>query len=168
MQTHHPPHEKSREPERAKEKAMNIFRKILFATDLTPASEPAFQEAIALATESGAELIVAHVYQPPNVPQAAAVGPDVYDEWDRNLRSDAEKRIEPLVHRARNAGVRVSSLILSGAASTVIIESAKTNGVDLLVMGTHGRKGVSRMFLGSVASSVISTAPCPVMTVRAA
>ena len=147
---------------------MNIFKKILFATDLTPASEPAFQEAIALATESGAELIVAHVYQPPNLPQAAAVGPDVYDEWDRNLRSEAEKRIEPLVHRARNAGVRASSLILSGAASTLIIESARTNGVDLLVMGTHGRKGVSRMFLGSVASSVISTAPCPVMTVRAA
>jgi nucleotide-binding universal stress UspA family protein len=147
---------------------MKIFKRILFATDLTPASSPAFGEAVALAIESNAELIVAHAYEPPNVTQAAAVGPDVYDEWDRNLRNEAEERIAPLVQHAKNAGAKAWSLVLGGTAGDVIIEGAKENGVDLVVMGTHGRKGVSRMFLGSVASHVISTAPCPVMTVRAA
>lgn len=147
---------------------MKTFTKILFATDLTPASEPALQEAIELAAESHAELLVAHAYEPPNLAQAEAVGPGVYAEWDRNLREDAENRIAPLVQRAQDAGVKASSFVLSGDTCEVIIETAKAKGVDLLVMGTHGRKGVSRMFLGSVASRVISAAPCPVMTVRAA
>jgi nucleotide-binding universal stress UspA family protein len=147
---------------------MKTFRRILLATDLTPASEPALEEAITLAAENHAELIVAHAYEPPNLPQAAAVGPDVYEEWDGNLREDAEQRTAPLVQRARDAGVKVSSLVLRGAAYDVILETARANEVDLLVMGTHGRKGVSRMFLGSVASRVISAAPCPVMTIRAA
>ena len=57
-------------------------------------------------------------------------------------------------------------LILTGFADEAIIEAARQEGADLIVMGTHGRRGASRLFLGSVASRVISTASCPVMTVR--
>jgi nucleotide-binding universal stress UspA family protein len=58
-------------------------------------------------------------------------------------------------------------LVLAGAADEAITEAAKDNDADLVIMGTHGRKGVSRLFLGSVASRVIATAPCPVMTIHA-
>jgi len=147
---------------------MKIFKKILFATDLTVASDPAFRQALELAGDNKAELIIAHAYEPPNAAQAAAVGPGVYEEWDENLRSQAEAGIAPLVDRAREAGVTARALAVSGDAADAIAERAKANGVDLVIMGTQGRKGVSRLFLGSVATRVISTAPCPVMTVRAA
>jgi nucleotide-binding universal stress UspA family protein len=147
---------------------MNMFERILFATDLTPASTPAFREAVGLASQNGAELIIAHAYHPPNMAQAEAVAPGVYDEWDRALRVEAETRIGPLVEEAKKLGARVRTLIIAGAPGDAIAEGAKDSGADLVVMGTHGRKGVSRLFLGSVAARVISTAPCPVLTVRAA
>jgi universal stress protein A len=167
VQTHHSQNEETGEPEPVEEKIMKIQR-ILFATDLTPASKPALREAVDLAKETGAELIIAHAYEPPNVPQAAAVGPAVYGEWDQNLRTGLEEQIAPLVEEAKRAGAKARSLLVSGAAGETIAKQAKANDVDLVVMGTHGRKGVSRLFLGSVASRVITTAPCPVMTVRAA
>jgi nucleotide-binding universal stress UspA family protein len=147
---------------------MKAFQRILFATDLTPASMPAFEEVIELAAHFHAELIVVHAYEPPNIAQATAVGGGVYEEWDQNLRNESEARLAPLIEQARRAGIRARSLLVSGSPGETIAQEAESTAADLVVMGTHGRKGVSRLFLGSVASHVISTAHCPVMTVRAA
>ncbi len=146
---------------------MKTFQKIIVATDLTPASEPALKEAVEMAKEKGSELVITHVYQPPDVAQAEAITSGVYDEWDRNLRTAAEKGLKPLVEDAKKEGINARALVLSGPAYEAIADAAEKNDADLVVMGTHGRKGVSRFFVGSVASRVISTAPCPVMTVRA-
>jgi nucleotide-binding universal stress UspA family protein len=151
-----------------KEDVMKPFNRILVATDFTEASTPAFQEAIELAKGNGSELLIGHAYQPPVMTQADAVAPGVYDEWDRNLRARVTEKLEGLVHAATKAGVQAKPLVLTGAAYDAIVDAAKKSKADLVVMGTHGRKGVSRFFLGSVASRVISTAPCPVLTVRAA
>ena len=147
---------------------MSAFHRIMVATDFTAASTPAFRRALELAKGDGAELIVAHAYAPPNVTQAEAVAPGVYEEWERNLRTATEKQLDGLVEDARKTGTRARAVAVAGAPEEAIAEAAKRNRADLLVMGTHGRKGVSRFFLGSVASRVISTAPCPVMTVRSA
>ena len=147
---------------------MKPFNHILLATDFTEASTPAFRAAIEFAQGNGAEVTIVHAYQPPNMCQAEAVAPGVYDEWDRNLRTRIEAKLEGLVSEARKAGVRAKPLVLAGTADEVIVEAAENDKTDLVVMGTHGRKGVTRFFLGSVASRVISTSPCPVMTVRAA
>ncbi len=72
---------------------MKTFQKIIVATDLTPASEPALKEAVEMAKEKGSELVITHVYQPPDVAQAEAITSGVYDEWDRNLRTAAEKGV---------------------------------------------------------------------------
>jgi nucleotide-binding universal stress UspA family protein len=151
-----------------KEARMNPFKRILVATDFTDSSKPAFEEAIELAQKNGAELLIGHAYQPPNMTQADAVAPGVYDEWDRNLRFRIEQKLQELVNDAKKNGILAKPLVLAGAPYEAIVEAAKENKADLVVMGTHGRKGVSRFFLGSVASRVISTSPCPVMTVRAA
>jgi nucleotide-binding universal stress UspA family protein len=151
-----------------KEDDMNPFKRILVATDFTDSSKPAFEEAIELAQKNGSELLIGHAYQPPNMTQAYAVAPGVYDEWDRNLRIRVEQKLQELVNDAKKNGILAKPLVLAGAPYEAIVEAAKENKADLVVMGTHGRKGVSRFFLGSVASRVISTAPCPVMTVRAA
>ena len=147
---------------------MKPFKRIIVATDLSPASEPALKEAVGLAKENGAELLIAHAYQPPSVAEAQSISAGVYEEWDQNIRAEVKRRLLELVANAAKEGVQAEPLILTGAPYEAIAEAAKGNDADLLVLGTHGRKGVSRFFLGSVAARVISTAPCPVLTVRAA
>ncbi|HYV42998.1 MAG TPA: universal stress protein, partial [Thermoanaerobaculia bacterium] len=72
-----------------------------------------------------------------------------------------------LVEDARSVGVGATPLLLTGTPYEEITEAAEDLDCDLVIMGTHGRTGVSRFFLGSVASRVVSTAPCPVMTIHA-
>jgi universal stress protein A len=147
---------------------MKPFKRILVATDLTPASQSAVSEAVALAKENGAELMIAHVCHTPSISQASAIAPCVYDEWTRNLKEAAQEQLQPILEEARREGIHAGALIAFGEPFEAIVEAAQKNNADLVILGTHGRKGVSRFFLGSVASRVISTAPCPVMTVRAA
>jgi nucleotide-binding universal stress UspA family protein len=147
---------------------MKPFKRIIVATDLSPASEPALKEAVGLAKENGAELLIAHAYQPPSVAEAQSISAGVYEEWDQNIRAEVRGRLQELVEDAAKEGVKAELLILKGTPYEAIAEAARVNEADLVVLGTHGRKGVSRFFLGSVAARVISTAPCPVLTVRAA
>jgi len=154
--------------EARKENVMKPFQRIIVATDLSPTSEPAIVEAIALAKENGAVLLIAHAYQPPGVVDAQSVAAGVYEEWNQSIRAEVECKLQKLVENAAKEGVKAEPLVLMGEPYEAIAEAARDNGADLVVMGTHGRKGVSRFFLGSVAARVISTAPCPVMTIRAA
>ncbi|HEY6146512.1 MAG TPA: universal stress protein [Thermoanaerobaculia bacterium] len=147
---------------------MTSPKRILFASDLTPSSRPAFDEALRIAEERGAELILAHAYQLPNLGQPVALAGEAYDAMDRQLRESAERQMRKLVTAAQNRKVRARSLVVFGDPYEAITKAASDEGVDLVIMGTHGRKGVARFFLGSVASRVISSAPCPVLTVRAA
>jgi universal stress protein A len=154
---------------RKKEVAMKSIQRILFATDFSSASEAALERAIDLAKDNGAELLVTHVYEPPSrLSLDGYVLPQVYDDFESALREEAESRLSPLVSKAGRAGVKARSLLVKGIPFRAIARAAKTNDADLVVMGTHGRTGVARLFLGSVAARVISTAPCPVLTVRAA
>ena len=149
---------------------MGIFGRIIAATDFSPASAPAVSQAVRLARAEGAELILVHVYEPPG---AASFGsyiasPGLYDEIEQALRSGAEKSLAPLVEAARKQGVRATSRVLRGIPHSGITEAAAENHADLIVIGTHGRSGFFRFFLGSVAQKVIAAAPCPVITVRPA
>ena len=144
---------------------MKSFHRVMVATDLTPTSGPAFRAAVELA-EGGAELMIVHAYQPPTVNQIDPIGSVVYGQWDASLRAAAEQRLQSLVEGARRAGVDARALLLSGPPSEAITQAAEDNRADVLVLGTHGSKGIRRFFLGSVASRVISMAPCPVMTIR--
>jgi nucleotide-binding universal stress UspA family protein len=146
---------------------MKPFHRILFATDLTEASEPALAEAIEMAKGDGTELLIAHAYQLPSAAPAASIAGGVYEDWARNLRELVEAKLEPLIEKARAEGVEAQPLVLTGTPHEVIAQAAAEQGADLVIMGTHGRKGFSRFFLGSVASRVSSSAPCPVLTIHA-
>jgi nucleotide-binding universal stress UspA family protein len=151
-----------------KERVMKVFHRILMATDFTPASQAALNEAIEMAKGNGTELLIAHAYYPPDAVQAQSFAAGAYEEWDQNLRTQVLEKLQPLLGRAEKAGVKARGLVLPGAPDEAIAEAVKENDADLVIMGTHGRKGVARFLVGSVASRVISTAPCPVMTVPAA
>ena len=145
---------------------MKRFQKILMATDFSDASAPAWRRAVEMASDNRAELLVAHAYLPPYIVEMGAMSPQMYDEWDEKLRSDVAKRLQLLVQDAAKSGVTARPLVLVGNPEETIVDAASENRVDLLVMGTHGRKGMSRFFLGSVAARVIAAAPCAVLTIR--
>ena len=136
---------------------MPAIRTILHPTDLSETSQAAFRLACALARDYKAELIVLHVYPPP-VDGAEAV--------DRQRDADFENTLKEQIRRAapEDPAIRMDYEIEEGSAAEVILEAAKT--CDLIVMGTHGRTGLSRVLLGSTAERVVREAPCPVATVR--
>lgn len=146
---------------------MSRPRVILHPSDFSPASRPAFAQAIAAAKQHRASLLVVHV-QAAIIPMAGDgyMSARTYDELTRAAQADAQRRLNTLVASAKKAGVRVSSLLLEGVAAEQIVRAARSRRAGLIVMGTHGRTGLAKLFLGSVAERVVGSAPCPVMTVR--
>jgi nucleotide-binding universal stress UspA family protein len=142
-------------------------RRVLHPSDFSRASAAAFARALELAKASRAELVLAHVMSLP-VPMAGDgyIPPKVWEEMETSSRAYAQKQIDALVAKARKAGVRVKTLLLTGVPHERIVQAARSQRADLVVMGTHGRTGLRRFFLGSVAERVVASAGCPVMTVR--
>ena len=94
------------------------------------------------------------------------IPPNVYEDLEASARKYADKRLNALQDKARAAGVKTSTLIREGVADEQIVRAARSKKADVIVLGTHGRTGLARLFLGSVASRVVTAAPCPVLTVR--
>ena len=147
---------------------MSQFRRILYASDFSPASRPAFRRALGLARANRASLTIVHVYSIiiPMMGEGYAT-PQVYDKWMADVRADAQRRVGRLVAQAKKSGVRAKGLALEGIPHDRIVRAARSTRADLIVLGTHGRTGLGRVFLGSVAARVVTLAPCPVLTVRA-
>ncbi|HZZ79706.1 MAG TPA: universal stress protein [Gemmataceae bacterium] len=137
------------------------IKTILFATDFSPASKIAFDVAAALARDYNARLIALHVVEPVQMGFSefnAYVGPDE----DTGLAMESLK-----AYKSPSPRVTIEHRLLEGAAATVITETAAETAADVIVMGTHGRTGFSRLMMGSVAEEVLRHAPCPVLTIRA-
>ena len=147
---------------------MSRIRTILHPTDFSRASTPAFKRAVEMAKDNRAQLLIVHVLAPPAPLMMADgyVAPSVYDDMEAAARAGAQKYLRKLVQKARQSGVRVKPLLLEGVAHERITQAARARKADLVVIGTHGRTGFARFFLGSVASRVLATSPCAVLTVR--
>ena len=142
-------------------------RHILHPSDFSPASNTAFTKALALARDAGAQITIVHVLSSMvTLPVDGYMSPTVYEEFRRSAETYAGKKLAALVSRARKAGVPAKTMLVEGVAADRIVASARRAGADLIVIGTHGRTGLARLMLGSVASRVASTAACPVLTVR--
>ena len=147
---------------------MSRIRTIVHPTDFSRASTPAFKRAMEMAKANRAQLMVLHVLAPvaPMVMTDGYVSPKVYDDMEAAARAGAQKQLRKLVDKAKQSGVRVKSLLLEGVAHERITQAARSRKADVVVIGTHGRTGFARFFLGSVASRVLAISPCPVLTVR--
>jgi nucleotide-binding universal stress UspA family protein len=146
---------------------MTLFRRILVATDFSEASAPAVELAVELAKSSGAQLLATHVYEEPSLPELSFAHVKLYEEFEHKIKTEAARRLGEISKRARAAGVETEELLVGGFSDEAIVQAARESKADLIVIGTHGRRGANRFFLGSVAARVIATAPCPVLTVRA-
>jgi len=144
-----------------------MTRRILHPSDFSAASNAAFKKAIEMAKASRAELLIVHVINP-IVPVAGDgyVSPKMYEDLAASTRAWARKQLDRLLVKAKKSGVRGKGVLAEGAAHEQIARIAKTKRADLVVMGTHGRSGFAKLFLGSVAGRVVAAAPCPVLTVK--
>lgn len=144
-----------------------MTRLIMHPTDFSRASRAAFDKALEMAKASRAALTIVHVLSPVvPVPGDGYVSPTVYDEIAASTRAWAQKELDRRLARAKAAGVRATGVLMDGVPHEQIVRAAKAKRADLLVLGTHGRSGLAKLFIGSVAGRVVSTAPCPVLTVR--
>jgi nucleotide-binding universal stress UspA family protein len=138
------------------------IRTILHPTDFSENSEYAFRLACSLARDYGARLIVAHVAQPPIY--------ITYGEMEKVLQQPVgykqELETKLAQHRASDPKVCMEHHLLEGNPVEEILNLAEETESNLIFMGTHGRKGLGRLLMGSVAEQIVRKAPCPVLTVR--
>jgi nucleotide-binding universal stress UspA family protein len=139
--------------------------KILVASDFSDSSRIAADWAADLARTLGAKLVMVHVFDMPvvGVPDAAFI---VDANTAARLSEQAQRGLDAEVARLRELGVAVEGLLRQGDARDVIPKAAETSGAGLVVVGSHGRRGLSRALLGSVAESIVRTSTIPVVVVR--
>jgi nucleotide-binding universal stress UspA family protein len=135
--------------------------KILFATDFSHLSDAALQQATALARDSGATLLIAHVEEPPMVYGEGAMYYGLPEPDEAALL----KMLENVV--PTDPKVPCEHRMLFGDPAQEIVQLANDENVDMIVMSTHGRSGLMRLLMGSVAETVVRQAKCPVLTLKA-
>jgi nucleotide-binding universal stress UspA family protein len=133
---------------------------ILFPTDFSHNSDAALAYATALARDAGAKLLVVHVEEPP----LAYGGGDMYYGLPEPNTQALRQMLADV--NLPDASVASERRLLSGDPAGAIVRLAADEGVDLIVMGTHGRTGLSRLLMGSVAEAVVRRAGCPVLTYK--
>ena len=144
------------------------IRRILHATDYSKASARALDEAVGLAKQNHAELLILHVIEPMSSYAAGEDfgGAELYMKMEESAKQNAQRSMQKLMRKLQQAKLNAKSLLLNGTAHEQIVNAAKTRKANMIVIGTHGRTGLSKLLMGSVAGKVISLASCPVLTVR--
>lgn len=131
-------------------------KKILYPTDFSSFSNQAYFHAVALAEQHGASLTLLYVYTPgqtdPGIPANGA---------GRRYWQEQLEQIRPI-----DPTIPVHHVLLEGDPASEIVRFAQDTGIDLIVMGTHGRTGLERLLMGSVAEKVLRESPCSVLVVK--
>jgi universal stress protein A len=136
-------------------------KNILVPTDFSDGAEPAVAYAFALAKSTGAKVHVLHAYSIPAFPENVSLSSDLLT----GMKEIAEKKLRDIAAKYQATGTVGEPLLRMGDPRDLISHGIAELNIDLVVMGTHGRRGLTRVILGSVAGYVIRTASCPVLVV---
>jgi nucleotide-binding universal stress UspA family protein len=144
---------------------MTLPKTILVPHDFGTGSDNALSYAIELAKPLGAEIVVMHAYEIPMIgfPDGALVATA---ELASQVLEGANLGLKKALEARADAGVPLRGVVKQGPTWQTIIDTAKELGAGMIAMGTHGRHGLPRALLGSVAEKVVRSAPCPVLTVH--
>lgn len=153
---------------------MIAIRRILLATDFSPCSQGAVRHALSLALALSAEVAILHAIDlPAGMSPGVAIHPDHPDDGDSPALSvgdyvggAARRSLRELIALFQEVGVKATALVEFGPVAEVICAKAQEVGAGLVVVGTHGRSGLRRMILGSIAERLVRTCQVPVLTVR--
>ena len=143
-------------------------QRVLVPVDFSEYTDHAVAYAMDLASTLGARVILLHVIQSPPWGGIAMDGtlPHAYSTFLQHLEAEVAHNMQAYVQRVTAAGLVGDMVVVHGVPFQEIVETAKSQQVDLIVMGTHGRTGLHHVLLGSVAEKVVHLAPCPVLVVR--
>lgn len=140
---------------------MFAVKHILVPTDFSETSERALDAAVEIARTFRARLTLLHVWSVPNMGYAEGLN------WPlAEMEEAARAALDDVQARTRTMHVETDSVLGIGAEWEKILELVKARNIDLVVMGTHGRRGLSRVLLGSVTERVVRLSPVPVLTIR--
>lgn len=138
------------------------LKRILVPIDFSETSEAALKYGIALARAFGAHLYLLHVPEHPGEAAEAEYPIGLFE----TMQNAAHDRLGHLLTDAETRELRPDSTMRMGVPCDEIVRFAQERNIDLIVMGTHGRTGIARVVIGSVAEKVVRKAPCPVLTVH--
>lgn len=144
---------------------MALPHTIVVATDFSEQAEKATREALELARVCNARVHLVHAWSVSFV-AAPELPTPVPASFIDDLARGAQAALDEALHKHRTVGVTLTGVALYGDARDVVIDVARQQHADLLVVGTHGRRGLRRAILGSVAEGVLRYAPCAVLVVR--
>jgi len=143
------------------------LQRILVPTDFSKSSENALRYAVAFVEKFGAQLSLLHVVQDMTwfIPEAILVAPAAIPPVEQ-FHTAALTALERVIKGLNLPGIKTKADVRQGVPFQTIIEFAREQNIDLIVMGTHGHTGLAHMLMGSTAEKVVRKAPCPVLTVR--
>ncbi len=139
------------------------IKTILVPTDFSELSNEAVDYAYSMAKRIDAKMIFLHTLEWPDHPDEMT---PMYDEGYAFMKDRANAMLHDLVERAEKEGLEASAALADGVPFVEIIQAARKNNADMIIMGTHGRTGLSHIMMGSQAERVVRQAPCPVLTVK--
>lgn len=149
---------------------MISFKNIILTTDLSSNAEAARPYAVDLARKYGATLHLLHVFEDAGYYHDAGINesiPMAPLEWIENAQVERRKRLDALAADIQKVdGIKADATLRIGSAAREIIDYAKENKADCIVIATHGHTGFTHLLFGSVAEKIVRTSPCPVLTVR--
>lgn len=145
---------------------MKKFSTILFANDFSAGSDYAFDFALSLAKQYAAKLVIVHVINEPVDLRGFYVPHISFDNLEKEITEGAEKMLVKFCNDNLKDFNNYEKYVLSGIPYEEIVKKAEESSADLIVMGTHGRKGMDHLLFGSTAERVVRGATVPVMTVR--
>lgn len=149
------------------DRPLTAVKRILCPTDLSPASEGARRYALLLANMLSAEVCLLHVISAAKVAGATDLPVSLPGEWLAAEVAVRERELASIQKEVKALGLAARQKVTVGAPAATILAEAEAERADLIVMGTHGRRGLPHVLLGSVAETVIRKAPCPVLAVQA-
>lgn len=139
------------------------IKTILVPTDFSELSNEAVEYAFSMAKRVGAKMIFLHTLEWPDHPDEMTA---MSDEGYAFMKDRSNAMLHDLIERAEKEGIEAGMELADGIPFVEIIQAARKNHADLIVMGTHGRTGLSHLMMGSQAERVVRQAPCPVLTTR--
>ena len=145
---------------------MKDFKTILFANDFAETSEEVFDYALNLAKKYDAKLLIVHVINEPVDLRGFYVPHISFENLEKEIAEGAEKMMEKFCRTKVKDFKNYETFVLSGIPYEEIMKKADESQASLIVMGTHGRRGLDHMLFGSTAERVVRGAGCPVLTVR--
>ncbi len=138
------------------------YRTIVIAIDFSEASLLAMETGFTLAQDSEAVVHFLHVLNPPvGMDPMGSVTPSIPD-----LEKEAKSQLDSLVPENTPEGMTIRPVVIQGAPPATIAKFARAKDADLIIVGTHGRTGLGRLFMGSTAEALLRQAPCHVMVVK--